>query len=98
MAAPEAIAMDDWRIKYEAQEIARAIAAMIAEQRAHGASDDDIAALVKLMGDDQESEAEIQTMHRRRRRDDHHQQPGSRFSWGREATEACGLRELVPVA
>ena len=50
--------MDDWRIKYEAQEIARAIAAMIAEQRAHGASDDDIAALVKLMGDDQESEAE----------------------------------------
>lgn len=51
--------MDDWRIKYEAQEIARAIAAMIAEQRAHGASDDDIAALVKLMGDDQESEAEI---------------------------------------
>ena len=50
--------MDDWRIKYEAQEIARAIAHMIAEQTAHGATAEDIAALVKLMRDDnQESEA-----------------------------------------
>ena len=49
--------MDDWRIKYEAQEIARAIAAMVAEQTAHGASAEDIAALAKLMRDDQESEA-----------------------------------------
>ena len=47
--------MDDWRIKYEAQEIARAIAAMIAEQRAHGASDDDIAALVKTLADDEDA-------------------------------------------
>ena len=40
------------------EEIARAIAHMIAEQRAHGATAEDIAALVKLMRDDnQESEA-----------------------------------------
>ena len=39
-------------------EIGRAIAAMIAEQRAHGATEKDIAALVKLIeGDKQETEA-----------------------------------------
>ena len=37
-------------------EVERAVAAMVAEQTAHGASSETIAAMIKLLRDDQESE------------------------------------------